>query len=142
MHYRLADPEVFELSQVIRLVAERRLADFERLAQEHFGNRSDAQPVPMAELLKRARSKKVVILDTRPASEYVAGHIPGALSIPVDDLRRRLKEADEGKRVRGVLPGASLHLRRPGRSRCSAPTAVALTAAGPVHNRKEPNQER
>src|SRR5918994_2147047 len=90
--YRLADPDVFELSKVIRSVAERRLAELDRLVHEHFGNRAHAEPVPMAELLKRARSKQVVILDTRPASEYVAGHIPGALSIPVDDLQRRLKE--------------------------------------------------
>jgi DNA-binding transcriptional ArsR family regulator/rhodanese-related sulfurtransferase len=90
--YRLADPGVFELSKVIRSVAERRLAELDRLVHEHFANRADAEPVPMAELLKRARSKHVVILDTRPASEYVAGHIPGALSIPVDGLQRRLKE--------------------------------------------------
>ena len=51
----------------------------------------------MAELLKRARSKQVVILDTRPAGEYIAGHIPGALSIPVEDLQRRLKELTKGK---------------------------------------------
>jgi DNA-binding transcriptional ArsR family regulator/rhodanese-related sulfurtransferase len=92
VHYRLADPEVFELSKVIRSVAERRLADLERLVKEHFGNRVDAEPVHMGELLKRARSIQVVILDTRPASDYIAGHIPGALSIPVDDLQRRLKE--------------------------------------------------
>ena len=97
VYYRLADPNVFELSQVIRAVAERRLAELDRLVQEHFGNRADAEPVPMAELLKRARSKQVVILDTRPASEYQAGHIPGALSIPVDDLQRLLKELAKGK---------------------------------------------
>jgi rhodanese-related sulfurtransferase/DNA-binding transcriptional ArsR family regulator len=97
VHYRLADPDVFELSKVIRSVAERRLADFERLVQEHFGDRSNAQPVPMDELLKRARSKEVVILDTRPASEYVAGHIAGAISVPVDELQRRLKELTRGK---------------------------------------------
>jgi rhodanese-related sulfurtransferase/DNA-binding transcriptional ArsR family regulator len=97
VHYRLADPDVFDLSKVIRSVAERRLADFERLVQEHFGDRSNAQPVPMDELLKRARSKEVVILDTRPASEYVAGHIAGAISVPVDELQRRLKELTRGK---------------------------------------------
>src|ERR687892_2802256 len=47
VYYRLADPEVFDLSKVIRSVAERRLADPERLASEHFGRRSDAEPVPM-----------------------------------------------------------------------------------------------
>lgn len=97
VYYRLADPNVFELSKVIRSVAERRLAELDRLVHEHFGNRADAEAVPMAELLKRARSKQVVVLDTRPASEYVAGHIPGALSIPVDDLQRRLKELARGK---------------------------------------------
>jgi DNA-binding transcriptional ArsR family regulator/rhodanese-related sulfurtransferase len=97
VHYRLADPEVFELSKVIRSVAERRLAELERLVNEHFGHRADAEPVPMDELLKRARSKQVVILDTRPAREYFAGHIPGALSVPVDDLQRRLKELTKSR---------------------------------------------
>jgi rhodanese-related sulfurtransferase/predicted transcriptional regulator len=96
VHYRLVDPDVFELSQVMRSVAERRLAEFERLVHQHFGDRTAAELVSMAELLKRARSKQVVILDTRPASEYVAGHIAGAISVPVDDLQRRLKELTKG----------------------------------------------
>jgi DNA-binding transcriptional ArsR family regulator/rhodanese-related sulfurtransferase len=97
VYYRLADPAVFELCATIQKVAKRRLADFERLVQEHFGDRADAEPVPMDELLKRARSKQVVILDTRPASEYVAGHIAGAISVPAGDLQRRLKELTKGK---------------------------------------------
>jgi rhodanese-related sulfurtransferase len=97
VYYRLAGPEVFELSRVLRVVAEGRLAEFERLVQEHFGDRFNAEAVPMAELLKRARSKRVVILDTRPASEYVAGHIPGAISVPVDDLTQRLQQLTKGK---------------------------------------------
>jgi rhodanese-related sulfurtransferase/DNA-binding transcriptional ArsR family regulator len=97
VHYRLADPEVFELSKVIRSVAERRLADFDRLVQKHFADRSDAQPVAMDELLKLARTKRVVIVDTRPPGEYAAGHIAGAISVPVDDLSKRLKELPKGK---------------------------------------------
>ena len=97
VYYRLAGAEVSELSTVLRTVAERRLAELERLVREHFGNRQDAEAVPMAELLKRARSKQVVILDTRPASEYVAGHIAGAISVPVDDLHRRLQELSKSK---------------------------------------------
>jgi rhodanese-related sulfurtransferase/DNA-binding transcriptional ArsR family regulator len=95
--YRLAGPEVFELSRVLRTVAEARLAEFERLVREHFADRDDAEGVSMTELLKRARSKQVVILDTRPAREYAAGHIPGALSVPVDDLKRRVQELSKGK---------------------------------------------
>jgi rhodanese-related sulfurtransferase/DNA-binding transcriptional ArsR family regulator len=97
VYYRLAGPEVFELSRVLRMVAEGRLAEFERLVREHFGDRADPEAVPMAELLKRARSKQVVILDTRPASEYVAGHIPGAISVPVDELKQRLQQLTKGK---------------------------------------------
>ena len=97
VYYRLAGAEVFELSRVLRSVAEGRLAEFERLVREHFGDRADAEAVPMTELLKRARSKQVVILDTRPASEYIAGHIAGAISVPVDDLHRRLQQLTKGK---------------------------------------------
>src|SRR5690242_21663760 len=97
VRYRLAAPGVFELSKAIRAVAEDRLTDLDRLVREHFADRDDAEAIPIGELLKRARSKEVVILDARPASEYAAGHIPGAISIPVDDLSRRLKELPKGK---------------------------------------------
>jgi rhodanese-related sulfurtransferase/DNA-binding transcriptional ArsR family regulator len=90
--YRLSDPAVFDLSRAIRTVAEHKLADLERLVRDHFGDRSDAEPVEMDELLKRLRSKNVVVLDTRPPNEYAAGHIAGALSVPVDDLQKQLRQ--------------------------------------------------
>jgi rhodanese-related sulfurtransferase len=95
--YRLADPAIVQLSSAIRAVAEQRLADLERLVRDHFGERSDAEAVDMQELLARARSRQVVILDTRPANEYLAGHISGAISVPVDDLQHRLRELPKGK---------------------------------------------
>ena len=97
VYYRLAAPGVFELSKAIRTVAEDRIADLDRLVREHFANRDAADAVPIEELLKRARSKAVVILDARPPSEYAAGHIPGAISVPVDELNRRLKQLPKGK---------------------------------------------
>ena len=72
VRYRLADPSVFELSRAIRIVAERRLAELDRLVRKHFGDRSDPEPVEMDELLERARSGKVVVLDTRPARSPMA----------------------------------------------------------------------
>src|SRR5262245_42115096 len=60
--YRSSHPSVFDLSRAIRIVAEHQLADLERLVREHFGDRLDAEPVEMDELLKRARSKNVVVL--------------------------------------------------------------------------------
>jgi rhodanese-related sulfurtransferase/DNA-binding transcriptional ArsR family regulator len=97
VHYRLADPEVFALSDSIRRVAERRLGDLERLVRDYFGDRVDGEPVKMDELLKRARSPHVLILDTRPASEYAAGHIAGAISVPIDKLEKRLRTLPKSK---------------------------------------------
>jgi len=97
VHYRLADDSVVELSRAIRTVAERRLADLDRIVRDHFGERSDPEPVAMKELLARARSGKVVILDTRPVNEFAAGHIAGALSVPVDELKRKLAELPKTK---------------------------------------------
>jgi len=92
VYYRLADPAVFELSKAIRTVAERQLADLDRLVRQHFEDRADAELVEMDELLKRLRSRKVVVLDTRPSNEYAAGHIPGALSVPVENLQKELRQ--------------------------------------------------
>src|SRR2546425_3207388 len=97
VHCRLADPAVFELSRVLRTVAEKRLAELDRLVRDHFGDRSDPEPVKMQELLKRARKNEVVILDARPAREFAAGHIAGALSIPVEKLQQRLRELPKSK---------------------------------------------
>jgi rhodanese-related sulfurtransferase/DNA-binding transcriptional ArsR family regulator len=97
VYYRLADPAVFELCTTIRHVAERRLADLERLVQQHFGNRSQAEPVGMRDLLERARSRDVIILDARPANEYHAGHIAGAISVPIDELQNRLQSLPTDK---------------------------------------------
>jgi len=97
VHYRLADPAVSDLCRALRTVSERRLAELDRLVRDQFGHRDAAEPVSMDELLKRARSNDVVILDTRPSSEYEAGHIAGAISLPVADLRRRLKELPKSK---------------------------------------------
>lgn len=95
--YRLSDSAVFGLCAAIRTVAEHQLADLERLVREHFGDRSEAEPVEMDELLKRARSKHVVVLDTRPPTEYAAGHIAGAISVPVNELQRRLRQLPKEK---------------------------------------------
>lgn len=97
IHYRLADPAVFELCRALRTVAERRLADLERIVRDHFGDRSSGELVSMDELLARARRSDVIVLDTRPASEYAAGHIAGALSVPVDDLSARLRRLPKNR---------------------------------------------
>ena len=91
VYYRLADASVVALCTAIRTVAEQRLADLERLVRDHFGERARPEPVSMQELLARARSREVIILDARPAREYEAGHIAGAISVPIDELHSRLR---------------------------------------------------
>jgi rhodanese-related sulfurtransferase/DNA-binding transcriptional ArsR family regulator len=97
VHYRIADPSVLDLSRTVRLVAERRLAELERVVRDHFGERSKAETVSMQELLERARNDAVAILDTRPAHEYAAGHIAGAISFPFDEMAERLGKLPKNK---------------------------------------------
>jgi DNA-binding transcriptional ArsR family regulator/rhodanese-related sulfurtransferase len=97
VYYRLAEPAVFEVCASIRRVAERRLADLERLLNEHFGARSQPAAVSMRDLLERMRSSDVIVLDARPAREYEAGHIAGAISVPIDALQDRLRSLPRDK---------------------------------------------
>src|SRR5262249_32474175 len=97
VRYRLADPTVSEMMVALRTVAKRRLADLEKLVRDHFGDRGDAEAVSIEELRARMRKADVVILDRRPVHEYAQGHIAGALSVPVDELKERLKSLPKGK---------------------------------------------
>lgn len=99
VHYRLADDRVFELSRAVRTVAEERLADLERHVRAHFGERSDAEAVGMEALLERQRDGHVVIVDTRPSREFEAGHVAGAISIPIEDLSARLASLPKRKEI-------------------------------------------
>ena len=108
IHYRLSDPSVLELCRAIRVVAERRLAELDLLVRDHFRDRKGDEAVSIDELLARAKRKEVVVLDTRPAGEYAAGHIPGALSVPVDQLQAQLRRLPKHREYVGVLPGAVL----------------------------------
>ena len=97
VEYRLAGPDVFEMCRALRVVAEARSAEFERLVRNHFGDRSESVAVSMQELLKRARKDDVVVLDTRPSTEFAAGHIAGAISLPVEDLQQQLRKLPKNK---------------------------------------------
>jgi rhodanese-related sulfurtransferase/DNA-binding transcriptional ArsR family regulator len=93
IYYRLAAPEVFELWRALRILAAGRLAEVERLAAAYLGGRDRLEPVTREELARRLEDgDDLVVLDVRPAAEYAAGHLPGAVSIPVGELRRRLAE--------------------------------------------------
>jgi len=97
--YRLTGNEVIELLNALRAVAERRVADVERLINSYLTVKDDLEPVPREELLQRVRDGLVTVIDVRPPEEYAAGHVPGAVNIPLDKLESHLKELENAREV-------------------------------------------
>jgi rhodanese-related sulfurtransferase/DNA-binding transcriptional ArsR family regulator len=97
--YRLADDEAVRLLRSLEAVAHLRLAEARDAARAYLGSRDSLEPVSLAELRRLVQSGEVTLLDVRPPEEYVAGHIPGARSIPIADLKRRLRELPRGREV-------------------------------------------
>ena len=97
VRYRVADPELARLWLELRSVAERQLVEVERVLDAYRHRRHEFEQISLSELRERLRRGEVVLLDVRPAAEYQAGHLPGAISIPLDELERRLEELPRDK---------------------------------------------
>jgi rhodanese-related sulfurtransferase len=104
IRYRLADADVAALFTQLRAVAAARLPDVEAARVRYLGE--DTEQVDREELLRRARAGEVVVLDVRPTPEFAAGHIPGAVSIPIDELPDRLSELPADVEVVAYCRGA------------------------------------
>jgi rhodanese-related sulfurtransferase len=92
IYYALADDRVAELWAMLRSVAAEHVAEIERLATAYLGDRGQLQAVTRAELKRRLGRRDVLVLDVRPRAEYEAGHIAGAVSVPIEDLPQRLRD--------------------------------------------------
>jgi len=99
VEYRLADDEVARFFHALRGLAEARLAELDQVTREYFDARGAMEAVDGDELLRRVKDGEVTVLDVRPPEEYRAGHIPGALSIPVGELQARLSELPGDREV-------------------------------------------
>jgi rhodanese-related sulfurtransferase/DNA-binding transcriptional ArsR family regulator len=99
VHYRLAGDEVAAFVASLRDLARARLAEVDRVVQDYFVARDALEPISRAELVERASRGEVVILDVRPAEEFAAGHIPGALSVPLDQLDAALSRLPRRARI-------------------------------------------
>lgn len=99
VHYRLAGDEVVGLFRALGRVGETHLAEVDRLVRLYMIARDDLEPVPARELLERARKGLVTVLDVRPPEEFAAGHLPGAVNIPIAELNTRLRELPRGKEI-------------------------------------------
>lgn len=97
--YRLSGDDVISLLDSLRSVAERHLAEVEQLVQTYLTSKDELEPVPRKELLSRAQHSEVTVLDVRPPEEYAAGHVPGAINIPLNELQQRLQELDPSREV-------------------------------------------
>jgi len=122
VHYRLSDDDVAAFVVGLRDLTRTRVAEVERVVRDYFVARDALEPLSRDQLVVRARRGNVVILDVRPVEEFVAGHIPGALSVPLDQLNQSLTKLRKGREVVAYCRGPYCVL---------APQAVEqLTAKG------------
>jgi len=97
--YRISDSDVLDLVDRMRRVAQRHLAEVEQLVDRYLTVKDDLEPLPAGELLSRARAGLVTVIDVRPREEFLAGHVPGAVNVPLNELERQLRDLDRDKEV-------------------------------------------
>jgi len=97
--YRLAGDEVVTLISSLGRVGETYIAEVDKLLQTFFTAHDEIEPVPAKQLLKQARKGLVTVIDLRPVEEYAAGHVPGAINIPLPELQKRLRDLPKGKEI-------------------------------------------
>lgn len=110
--YRLASDDVAALYRALCEVARTHLPDAEAARAAYLGSDRLAEPVSRQELIRRAKAGDVIVIDVRPAEEYAAGHIPGAVSIPLGELPARLDALPAGTEIVAYCRGAYCVLAR------------------------------
>ena len=104
--YRLADGPILSLMAALRAYAERNRAEVGRIVADYFHRLDQLEPVSRKDLARRLRAKTAVVLDVRPEDEFALGHVPGALNIPMDELKRRLAELPKDQEIVAYCRGA------------------------------------
>lgn len=104
--YRLRDETVLSLFSSLREVAERHVAEIDRIVQSYFADLDDLEPVSREALLDRLRDGQVTVLDVRPADEFSLGHLPSAVNVPLETLEQRLAELDPNQEIVAYCRGA------------------------------------
>jgi rhodanese-related sulfurtransferase/DNA-binding transcriptional ArsR family regulator len=99
IYYRLADNAVLDLLAALHRIGERNVAEVERILRTYFRDRDSLEPISRKELQQRLRKRTVTVLDVRPEDEFVLGHVPGALNIPLGALKKRLSELNPSTEI-------------------------------------------
>jgi len=97
--YRLSGEDVVALLGCLRRLAEAHVAEVDKLVNAYLTVKDDLEPIPREELLARAREGLVTVLDVRPPEEFAAGHVPGAVNIPLAELEEHLSELHPDQEV-------------------------------------------
>ena len=104
--YRLSDATVLDLVAALRQIAERQIAEVDRVVAAYFRDRDSLEALSHADLMQRMDDGLVTVLDVRPEDEYALGHVAGAISVPLDKLKRRLKTLDRKREIVAYCRGA------------------------------------
>src|SRR3990170_8847720 len=99
VYYRVAGDDVVRLYDVLHTVAELRLAEVKQLVADFLGDKDALEPIAFDELLSRAKRGLVTVLDVRPPEEFAAGHLRGAVNIPIDKLESGLAKLSKQREV-------------------------------------------
>ena len=99
VRYSLADESVLSAFASVRLVAERRLAEVDRIVRGYFDARDDMRPVSRGELQDLMRDGLVTLIDVRPPDEFALGHVPGAINVPLGEVNAWSSNADTGREI-------------------------------------------
>lgn len=99
VHYRLASNSVAELLLRLRTFSEGHFAEIQKIASEAFEDAVSMEPVNRKQLLAQAKKREVILLDVRPSDEYTQSHLPYAISVPISDLQKELKNLPKNKEI-------------------------------------------
>jgi ArsR family transcriptional regulator len=104
--YGLADTDVVALLGALRRTTERNVGAVEKILSSYFRERDGLEAISRRELLRRMKGGLVTVIDTRPPEEFASGHLPGALNVPLPELKRRLRELPREQEVVAYCRGA------------------------------------
>jgi len=106
VYSRISGDDVVHMLNALRQVAEGHVAEVERLVNTYLTVKDSLEPITRAELLQRARDGLVIVIDVRPPEEFAAGHVAGAVNIPLGELEERLNELGEAREIVAYCRGS------------------------------------